>query len=317
MNVLITGATGFVGRRLSEALRQQGIEVTALVLATEASRVNGAFAYVVGDITRPETLVEAVKGKDAIIHLAGAVGYGQDLELCREVNVGGTHFLAEAAVAAGIRRFIHMSSVAVYGRVAGVVLAEDAPMKKIGDPYGDTKIEAETLLLSMARRGLLDLTVMRPTVIFGPGDDKFLPKLVENIRSGKAKVIGRGDNTVDLVHVDDVVAFISLALSEAKTIGGTYNISAPNDCTWSELVALVSDELGQARPKGRLPYGAAWLVAGAMETLAKVTRKPPRLTRYAVRVIGRQYHYPASRAKLVGFVPQVDIRAGISQCLQA
>jgi 2-alkyl-3-oxoalkanoate reductase len=317
MRVLITGATGFVGRRLAETLGQHGIEVTALVLPNEEDRVGDAFRYVIGDITRPETLGAALEGKDAVIHLAGAVGYGQDMALCQKVNVEGTRYLAEAAVAAGIKRFVHMSSVAVYGRVAGVVLAEDAPLRKIGDPYGDTKIDAEKLLLSLSRQGQLDLTVIRPTVIFGPGDDKFLPKLVENIRSGKAKVIGSGNNTVDLVHVDDVVAFISLALRESKTIGGTYNLTAPNDCTWGELVALVSDELGQDKPSGRIPYGTAWLVAGAMESFAKLTRRPPRLTRYAVRVIGRQYHYPVARAKTVGFEPQVDIREGISQCLQA
>jgi nucleoside-diphosphate-sugar epimerase len=315
MKTLVTGATGFVGRCLVEHLARAGHDVSLLVLPHESQRAPNVARVFLGDLCEETSLARAVEGQDAVVHLAGAVGYGQTWANCRAINVEGTRNLARAALAAGVRRLVHMSSVAVYGRVSGVLLAEDSPRRKIGDPYRDTKVEAEELLQELASQGKLDLTIVRPTVIYGPGDDKFLPRLVENLRSGRARVIGRGDNGVDLTHVDDVVTFIALALADVRSIGGVFNLTAPTDMTWTELVALVSNKLDLAPPSRRLPYGTALMVAALMELVGRLTRTPPRLTRYAVRVIGRQYYYPITRARALGFTPKIDLAQGITRAL--
>jgi nucleoside-diphosphate-sugar epimerase len=257
MRVFVTGAAGFLGRRLLPRLAERGHEPTALLLPDEPAPEPVPARLVRGDITEPASLAGLLDGHDAVVHLAALVGYGQRMEACRRVNVDGTRNVARAAVAAGARRFVHLSSVSVYGRAAGVPLDEDAPLARTGDPYGDTKIAAERVLREHEARGELALTVLRPTVVTGPGDDKFLPKLAENLRSGRARVIGSGRHRVDAVHVDDVVALLARVLDDPRAVGGTYNVNHPGNPTWNELLALFAEALGVPAPRGHLPYALA------------------------------------------------------------
>jgi len=317
MRVFVTGAGGFVGRAVCRQLLDDGHQVTGLLLPGEANTLTEGCREERGDITEPVGLVGSLTGHDAVVHLAGVVGYGRDWEACRAVNVEGTRHMANAALQAGARRFVHMSSVAVYGRAVGVVLSEESAMRRIGDPYGDTKVEAEEVVRAIAGGGRLDLTVVRPVVIYGPGDRLFLPKLVENVRSGRARVIGRGDHPVDLVHVDDVARFMASLLADPRSVGETYNLADPGACTWVELLAVVARELGVRPPRGRLPYPVALGFAGVLEAASRFTGKPPRLTRYAVRVIGRRYAYVTVRAQRLGFQPTTPLSNGIVACLRA
>ncbi len=317
MRVFVTGPTGFVGRELIQQLDAAGHDIVGLLLPAESSESLVHGHIVRGDITDPDSLRGLLDGCDAVVHLASAVGYGQRWETCRAVNVHGTEHVVAEAIRAGIRRFVHMSSVSVYGRKTGVALDETAPMLPIGDPYGDTKIEAERIVRRRAAAGELDLTVVRPTVIYGPGDQLFMPKLVENLRSGRARIIGSGQNTVDLVHVADVAAFLVNALQDPRAVGRTCNLNNPDNPTWQELLETVAVALDVQPPRQRLPYPVALGVAGAMELAAKLTGMPPRLTRYSVRVIGRQYRYPVGAAQELGFAPTVSVEDGVRRCVMA
>jgi nucleoside-diphosphate-sugar epimerase len=317
MKTFVTGAGGFIGRRLSRRLIADGHAVTTLVLPGEDAKDLAGAEVVRGDITVENGLPDLLAGHDAIVHLAGAVGYGQTFERCRALNVGGTRNVAQAAVDGGVRRFVHMSSVSVYGRVAGVRIGEDFPLRKIGDPYGDTKIDAEEIVREWSSRGKLDLTIIRPTVVYGPGDDKFLPKLVENLRAGGARIIGDGENSVDAIHIDDTVRFLAGVLVDPRAVGGIYNLNNPANSTWNELVSEVAAAIGVPPPRGRLPYGVAMALATVMEIAARIRGDEPRLTRYSVRVIGRQYHYATDRARdELGFEPRIDMRDAIREALR-
>lgn len=318
MNVFVTGATGFLGRTIVPRLLEDGHELTLLALPDEKVRPDAHVAVARGDITDRQSLRGRMRGHDAVVHLAGAVGYGQTFARCNALNRDGTANVAAAAVADGVRRFVHMSSVSVYGRVPDVVLDEDAPLRKIGDPYGDTKIDAEHALRELADRGQLDLTVVRPTVIYGPGDDKFLPKLVENLRAGGVRIIGSGRNSVDLVHVSDAADLVALLLARRESIGRTYNLSCADNPAWEEFLREVARLAGAAPPAGHLPYRLAYAMAACMEALASLRGTAPRLTRYAVRVVGRQYRYSNERARAeLGFEPRIGLFAGIGACLAA
>lgn len=318
MRVLVTGASGFIGRRLLPALADAGHEVTALLLPGDEIRLDAASRIVRGDITQPDSLAGLPVEHDAIVHLAGAVGYGQTFARCTQLNVAGTANIAREAVACGVRRFVHMSSVSVYGRVADVRIAEDFPLRKIGDPYGDTKIDAEDVVRAWAERGELEVTVVRPTVIYGPGDDRFLPKLVENLRAGRARVIGSGANRVDAIHVDDVVRFLALVLADERAVGGVYNLNNPSNPRWGDLIDLVARTIGVEPPRRHLPYGVALALAALTEAAAYLRGQEPRLTRYAVRVIGRSYEYATDRARSeLGFEPRVNMSDAIRDLASA
>ncbi len=312
MRIFVTCATGFLGSVVVSRLEEEGHEVTALLLPHEPGKGLGATTVVRGDITEPESLRGLMEGLDAVVHLAGAVGYGQEWSVCRKLNVEGTRNVAEEAKRAGVRRFLHMSSVCVYGRVPERPIPESSPMRLTGDPYGDTKIGAERVLAEFD----FDATIFRPTVIYGPGDVRFLPKILENLASGKARVIGEGKNSVDLVHVKDVAAFVSLAVAKKESIGQAYNLNNPDNPTWKELLRFVADEGGYSRPAGKISYPVAMAVAGTMEFFSWFTCRPPRLTRYAVRVVGRQYRYETDRARALGFRPSVTVEDGLRACLE-
>jgi nucleoside-diphosphate-sugar epimerase len=316
MNVFLTGATGFLGKTIVKKLISENHTITTLLMPGEPDSGLERARIVRGDITEPETLTSKMDGNDVIIHLAGSVGYGLRMKTCLRINKEGTYNVAREALRSGIHRFIHFSSVSVYGRISGVPITEDFPMKKIGDPYGDTKIDAECVLHEFAEDGL-DLTIVRPTVIYGPGDDKFLPKLIENMRSGKARIVGDGGNSVDLIHVDDVADFTSIILRDERTIGRVYNLTNPVNPTWKEMLNIVASEMGIPAPEKHIPYSLAMVAAGIIEFISFFTRRPPRLTRYAVRVIGRQYYYSTERIqKELGFQPAIDLREGIRKCVR-
>jgi nucleoside-diphosphate-sugar epimerase len=308
MRVFVTGAAGFLGRRLLLRLALDGHRTTALLLPNEVDPGLGDARVVRGDITQPETLEGLLVDHDAVIHLAALVGYGVQMGPCLRVNRDGTRNVAAAAIAAGARRFVQLSSVSVYGRTSDTPLDEEAPLQKTGDPYGDTKIDAERILGELAERGRLDLTIFRPTVITGPGDDKFLGKMALNLRRGGARIIGRGQHRIDALHVDDVVELLARALVDRRAIGRTYNVAQNSNPTWNEFLPQFSQRLGAPPPRGHLPYAVAMVLAGALELMARVRGGEPRLTRYAVRVIGRQYHYVADRVKCeLDFEPQRDL----------
>jgi nucleoside-diphosphate-sugar epimerase len=211
-----------------------------------------------------------------------------------------------------------MSSVSVYGRVPDISITEDQPYKKIRDPYGDTKIEAELLAREIASECGMALTILRPTAVYGKGDNKFLPKLLENLRSGKFKMMGDGSHSVDLVNVIDVAESVSLALAHDQSIGQTYNIANERNPSWNAFLKFVSDELNIPYTSSYISYRLAYRIAGLMEGISRITGKPPRLSRYAVRLVGRQYNYVIDKAKReLGFKPSVDLLDGIQTCIRA
>lgn len=316
MKLFLTGASGFVGQAIVNRLARDAHDLTALVLPEEALPGWETVRCIRGDITRPETLVNALDGQDAVIHLAGAVGYGVSWEKCRRLNVDGTSNIVQAAAASGIRRFIHMSSVSVYGRVSGIVLNEASAMKKINDPYGDTKIEAEQVVRAWEEKGALDLTVIRPTMIYGPGDRLFLPKLIENLHTGRGKMIGKGDHRVDAIHVKDAADFVALVLDRPESVGRTYNLNHPNNPDWNQFVATTAAALGVSVPHRHIPFHLALALAGLMELASRLTGKPPRVTRYGVRNVGRPYYYSTTRMQHeLGFHPKIDLLTGIRECV--
>ena len=314
--IFLTGASGFIGRAVAKRLKENH-KLTLLMSPEESIAGLGDQNIVHGDITRPRSLSGLIDGHDTVIHMAESVGY-QSWRNCLSINVDGTRNILRQAVKAGVIRFIHMSSVSVYGRVPGIKIMEEQPFKKIQDPYGDTKIAAEQLVRKYAERHRLDLTVLRPTEVYGEGDNKFLPKLVSNLKTEKFRLTGDGNHSVDLIHVSDVVESVYLALRKQESVGQTYNIANDNNPTWNKFLNAACDEMDIAPTDRYISYKLAYLMAGFMEFFSNFSRKSPRLTKYAIRQAGRQYDYSIEKARSeLGYEPSIDLLEGIRQSIRS
>lgn len=313
--IFITGGTGFIGRNVVSRLKDN-YELTLLLLPDEPAEGLKDLNIVRGDITRHKSLRGLIEGHDTVIHMAGAVGY-QNWKNCMSINVDGSRNIIRQSVRNGVIRFIHMSSVSVYGRIPDLLIREDQPFKKIRDPYGDTKIEAEKVIRKHAEKNRIDLTVLRPTAVYGKGDKRFLPKLVENLQSGKFRMMGKGSHPVDLVNVEDVSEAVYLSLIKPESIGQTYNIANPDNPPWNEFLAGICTELDVRFQKRYISYKLAIRVSALMEFFSIFSNRDPRLSRYAVRLVGRQYDYSIEKARdELGFKPSVGLMEGIKQCIR-
>jgi nucleoside-diphosphate-sugar epimerase len=313
--IFITGASGFIGRAVVKRLKDN-YELTLLLPPGEPAIGLSDMNIVRGDVSRRRSLSGLIKGHDTVIHLAGAVGH-QTWKNCLSINSDGSRNVIKQAIKAGVIRFIHMSSVSVYGRLPDIKITEEQPCKKIRDPYGDTKIEAELVIRKFSEKNRIDLTVLRPTAVYGEGDNKFLPKLIENLRSGKFRMMGDGSQSVDLVNVADVAEAVYLSLLRPESIGQTYNIANAKNPTWNKFLREVCKELDIPYKNKTISYKLAFRLAGLMEFFSIFSNKPPRLSRYAVRLVGRQYNYSIEKArKEIGFEPSTDIIEGMKICIK-
>ena len=169
----------------------------------------------------------------------------------------------------------------------------------------------------MMEDGKVRATILRPTAVYGPGDRKFLPKLVENLGTGRFKMIGSGEQNVDLVHVQDVADLVVRVLENERSYGKTYNVANPENPSWNEFLAMATKELGLSAPKGHVPFPLAYTLASVMEMSSKITGKSPRLSRYSVRLVGRQYKYSVERIREdFGWVPSTDLLEGMRACIR-
>lgn len=315
MNIFMTGASGFIGQSVLKTLLSHGYSLTALLLGDDRISLDSRVNIVRGDVSDAASLSGKLAGHDVVLHLAGSVGY-QSWKNCVAINQIGTRNVAAEAIKSRIRRFVYMSSVSVYGRVPGIPITEEIHFKKIGDAYGDTKIEAEKALREHERQGRLELTVLQPTVVYGENDNKFIPQLLSNLRSHKYRIIGDGNNRVDLIHVEDLARIVLSVLQDRKTIGQTYIVTNPNNPSWNEFLNEVCSLIDLPPVTHHIPYKLAYAAAWLMELAGKLSGKSPRLSRYAVRIVGLPCIYVTAKAeKELGFRPSISLIDGIRRCL--
>jgi nucleoside-diphosphate-sugar epimerase len=254
MKVLVTGASGFVGRATCAELVRRGHEVVALV-RRPGSEPPGTKAQV-GDLTDAASLQEAVPSQrpDAVVHLAAEIASQRNARKVLDVNVEGTRRLLEACAAAGRPRFV-LGSTVVTGDAHGELLEPDDPLP-VQTAYGRSKQEAERLV----RESELEGVIVRPSHVYGPGG-WYADELVKRLRQpGRLAVVGRGDNWWDVVRVEDVATALASAAERAPA-GGVYHVADDEPITFFDFVALTAQALGVGPPR-RIPVWLASIVAG-------------------------------------------------------
>ena len=241
----------------------------------------------------------------------------------RAVTVEGTRALLAAAAAAGVRRFVHLSSVAVYGGAAGA-LTEATPMVAgDGQDYAAWKAAAEHACL--AQQGL-DVVRLRPAIVYGPGSKLWVTQLAERIRSGRWGTFGpAGDGTCNLIYIRDVVTAVEHALTQADVAGGVFNLSGDQPITWNEWFVRMADALGAGplRPIGRLELQTR--VLGSLPLKAAARLRPgfaanwllgaPARSEVALFRMKATYPTQAARAAL-HWAPAVGLEQGLADSLR-
>ena len=257
----MTGATGFVGSRVARRLAALGSRVRAIVRrAGSAPDLAGAgIEEIEGDFAGRDVAHRAAAGADLVVHCAATSG--PDLEPVRRVNAEGTRAMVEAALAAGCRRYVHISTCSVY-RTGGLTLVdEDAPLKEAGDPYGVTKAEADRIVLDAAAGGL-QAVILRPGAILGVhATSTWAIKMPVRVRDRQIKLTIDGRNTVPYVHVEDLVDAVLLALGSERAIGRVYN-AVDGHMTWKNYTDEIRGWFGtpplEVVPKDQVPDGGYW-----------------------------------------------------------
>lgn len=237
MRVLVTGGAGFLGGHLVDALRASGDE--PLVFDKRSG----------GDVRDPEACAAACRGVEAVIHAAAISRIPvavREPELAAAVNVDGTRHVLEAAVGAGVRRVVLVSSSKVYGDAAQVPTPESAPHAPL-EPYGASKAEAETILRGFD--GAIETVILRPFTIYGPGmalRDGFLSEMLGALREGREAVVAaRPRFERDMVYVDDVVAACLAALRRDEAKGGTFNAGTGRAVALEEIATALGRLAGE------------------------------------------------------------------------
>ena len=282
MRWFVTGATGFIGTTLVEKLRARGDEVLALVRDPgRASELRAMGAELVrGDVARPDSLSDAVPEVDVVVHLAGLVKALTREELFA-VNAEGTRSLAGIAARSGRTRFVLVSSLAAAGpsTPGRPRLETDRPAPV--SMYGQSKLAAEEALRSFA--SVLEGSIIRPPIVYGPRDKEFLPSLFRLARTGVIAKSGLGDKHYSLIHVDDLVAMIidvaerGARVDEAGS-SGVYFCADDADYTWEALARGALTALGRRGTVIPVPEVVTWIAAGASSAAARITGRPAILS---------------------------------------
>jgi len=265
MRVLVTGATGFVGRAACSELHARGHEVTALVRrpGSEPELTTGVIGDIAGDGAQLESAFKSA-APDAILHLAAEIASQRDAARIEATNVDGTRRVVEAAKACGSPPKLVFCSTVVTGDAHGELLEPDKPLP-VETPYGRSKQEGERIV---AQSGLPH-AIVRPSHVYGPGGwyaDEFVKRLRQ---PGRFAVIGRGDNWWDVVRVEDVASALVDAAEQPKA-SGVYHVVDDEPIRFYDFIALTAKALGVGPPR-RVP---AWLarLAGGRHAVTAVTR---------------------------------------------
>lgn len=327
MKIVITGATGFIGSHLCQALVKEGHQVLALVSTKEKKGKVESWGTegVIGDLKSTAFLGKIISGTNVVYHLAAVRDrWGATKDQYHEVNVLGTKNLLEAAKKDRVKHFIFCSSVTVLGYPKDIPTSESASP----DPktlYGQSKYKAEELVKDYQKKGL-QTTVIRPSVVYGPGDTSgMMLKLCRLVKEKKFKIVGNGQNRLQLIYIDDLILGLLLVKESRKAIGEIYILTYKDPISVNELVKVVADTLWVNISLQHIPLRFAKMTGILMENFygfGRATKIPhfnkePLVTKSKVDLMTKNQVYDISKAKKeLGFNPKVGYKEGIKKTIK-
>jgi nucleoside-diphosphate-sugar epimerase len=316
----VTGASGFVGGALSEELARAGQTVRALARSPASAdkvRARGAEA-VSGDLdgSSEAELAAGLRGCDVVYHAGAVAETWGDAEAMERINVGGTARLLAAARAAGVRRFVHVSTEAVLVGGPPIVRANETrprPARPIG-LYPATKGRAEEKVLA-ANGGGLTAMIVRPRFVWGVGDTSVMPFILEAVRAGRFLWIGGGHHLTSSCHIRNLCAGMRAAAERGRG-GEIYFLGDGEPVELRGFLSELMRAYGVEPPQGNLPYGLAKAMAWAAELVWKTLglKGAPPVDRTAVRLIGEEVTIDDGKARReLGYVPVMTRAQGLEE----
>lgn len=319
MNALVTGAAGLLGSHLVELLRERNHTVSALIRPQDdASRLMAAGVPIRhGDLRDAASLRAAVRDADTVFHCAARTGpWGNSVDYHLD-NVRGLEVLLDAAITAGVRRFVHVSSITVHGNDLRGAAGEDGPLRVEPNPYSRSKVAGEQLIEDKVRQGA-PVTTVRPGWIYGPRDCASFASLARKIERGSMAFLGSGANHVPLIYVRDVAEGMLLASEAPGAAGRVYLLVNDEPVTQRAYLEAIAAELGTNPPRRHVPYRLALALGftGEMAGHALRLRHAPPLTRYGVQLLGGENRFRIERARReLGFFPRTSMLDGVRQSI--
>jgi len=319
MRSFVTGATGFLGGELVKQLLVRGDEVVALVRTpAKAADLEAAGVRIVqGDLSDRDLLVEAMKGSDAVFHLAAIYKVGipeKDFAEMRETNVAGTERTLDAAIAAGVPRIVYVSTIGYFGNTHGQILREGDPRpdgESFLSCYDETKYYAHEIAKDRIAKGA-PILIAQPGGIYGPGDPSALGNFVEQTRKGRMKALTFPETGFNFGHVEDIAQGL-LLIHDKGDIGETY-ILGGELATVRELITTVAELAGKKPPRVTIP-GPLIKLAIPIGPLVGRFFGTPNLREAIKSVDGTTYWATEEKARReLGYAPR-DLRTGIRQTL--
>lgn len=311
MKVLVTGASGMLGRRTAEALHARGDAVRTL--QRRPSRLDSD--EVLGDVTDPAAVRRAVDGCDAVLHLAAKVSVTGPWEQYAAVNVEGTRTVLNAARATGVTRFVQVSSpsVAHAGQALVGVGAAAADPEHARGSYARSKARAEQLALAHADDAMAVVAV-RPHLVWGPGDQQLVGRIAERARTGRLFLVGGGHALIDTTYVDNAVSALLAALDRADTVNGrAFVVSNGEPRTVAELLQRICHAVGAPPPRRAVPRAVAAAAGAVVETAWSVRpgEDEPPMTRFLAEQLSTAHWFDQRETRTaLEWRPHVSLAEG-------
>lgn len=322
MKVAVTGASGFLGGHLSEALAESGYEVVALVRRSSdlsvLSPLGVELRYI--DLATGERLSESLRGADVVVHLAAYYTFHGKWPLYKKINVDGTKAMVEAAVRNKIRHFLYCSTTEVIGPVRNPPADELSPPNPQYE-YGKSKLMAEGIVRDYCGgRDGVDFTILRPSGIYGPRnlDDVSYWTITSFAKKSLPTrfIVGSGKNLIQFVHVKDVVQGFLLAIEKPDVSSGeTYIISDERAYTYEEVYSILSELCNREPPKLHLPKSISAALVLPVEAFNRITGRESFLYHLStIQSVTQDRSYSIEKAKSeLGYRPKHDLRSGLRE----
>lgn len=325
MRILVTGGGGFLGTHLiTELLKNPRYMVTSFSRHSYLHLEEVGVPTIKGDLRNKGDVDRAVaQGFDTIFHVAALAGVWGDYDEYYSINVTGTKNLIESAKAHGVTRFVHTSSPsAVLGLGNHMGVGEEIPYPEVHlSAYGETKQKAEEIVLGMNDGKSFLTTALRPHLIWGPGDPHIFPRIVHKARQGKLKIIGDGDNLVDIIYVENAarahVQAMEKLIPGSKVCGQAYFLGQERPVKLWDFVNIILGQHQIAPPDKSVDYQTAVRAGKVFEFIWRILgiKKPdPPMTRFVAMNLGTHHYFSHEKAKRdFGFHPEISIEEGLKR----